>query len=80
MNKGFLYGTNVIIILVLFFALMLGATEIGFRRGRKSEVNTLDKTKSLVSTVAAAILGVLGLLLGFKMSMAVSRRPINVIE
>jgi hypothetical protein len=72
-NAGFLYGTNEIIIFVMFFALMLGATEIGFRLGRKSEVNTLDKTKSLVSTVEAAILGVLGLLLGFTMSMAVSR-------
>jgi hypothetical protein len=72
-NTGFLYGANEIIIFVIFFALMLGATEIGFRLGRKSEVNTLDKTKSLVSTLEAAILGVLGLLLGFTMSMAVSR-------
>ena len=74
MNTGFLYGTNEIIIFVIFFALMLGATEIGFRLGRKSEVNALDKTKSLVSTLEAAILGVLGLLLGFTMSMAVSER------
>jgi hypothetical protein len=72
-NAGFLYGTNEIIIFVIFFAGMLGATEIGFRLGRESDVNTLDKTKSLVSTVEAAILGVLGLLLGFTMSMAVSR-------
>jgi hypothetical protein len=72
-NTGFLYATNEIIIFVIFFALMLGATEIGFRLGRKSEVNTFDKTKSLVSTLEAAILGVLGLLLGFTMSMAVSR-------
>lgn len=73
MNAGFLYATNEIIIFVLFFALMLAATEIGFRLGRKSQVNTLDKTKSLVSTLEAAILGVLGLLLAFTMSMAVSR-------
>lgn len=73
MNTEFLYGTNEIIIFVIFLTLMLGATEIGFRLGRKSEVNTLDKTKSLVSTLEAAILGVLGLLLGFTMSMAVTR-------
>ena len=73
MNAGFLYATNEIIIFVLFFALMLAATEIGFRLGRKSQVNTFDKTKSLVSTLEAAILGVLGLLLAFTMSMAVSR-------
>jgi cation transporter-like permease len=57
----------------IFFALMLAATEAGFRLGRESEANTPDKTKSMVSTVEAAILGVLGLLLGFTMSMAVSR-------
>jgi hypothetical protein len=72
-NTGFLYGTNEIIIFVIFFALMLAATEFGFRLGRKSEANTPDKTKSLVSTVEAAILAVLGLLLGFTMSMAVTR-------
>jgi len=69
----FLYGTSEIIVFLVFFALMLGATEVGFRLGRKSELQTPDKTKSLVSTVEAAMLGFLGLLLGFTMSMAVSR-------
>jgi cellobiose-specific phosphotransferase system component IIC len=72
-NAGFLYGTNEIIIFCGFLVLMLAATEAGFRLGRRSAENTADKTKSIVSTVEAAILGVLGLLLGFTMSMAVSR-------
>jgi len=72
-NTGFLYGTNEIIVFFIFFALMLVATETGFRIGRKSEANIPEKTKSIVSTVEAAILGVLGLLLGFTMSMAVTR-------
>jgi cation transporter-like permease len=72
-NTGFLYGTNEMIIYVVFFTLMLAATEAGFHLGRKSEASTPDKTKSQISTVEAAILGVLGLLLGFTMSMAVSR-------
>jgi hypothetical protein len=72
-NTGSLYAANEIIIFVVFFALMLAATEIGFRLGRKSEAKTPEKTKSLVSTVEAAILAVLGLLLGFTMSMAVTR-------
>jgi hypothetical protein len=72
-KTGFLYGANEIVIFFGFFALMLAATEAGFRLGRKSETNIPDKTKSLVSTVEAAILGVLGLLLGFTISMAVSR-------
>jgi hypothetical protein len=64
---------NEIVIYFAFFALMLAATEAGFHLGRKSEGSTPEKTKSQVSTVAAGILGVLGLLLGFTMSMAVSR-------
>jgi cellobiose-specific phosphotransferase system component IIC len=72
-NAGFLYGTNEIIIVCGFLVLMLAATEAGFRLGRRSAEKTADKTKSIVSTVEAAILGVLGLLLAFTMSMAVSR-------
>jgi hypothetical protein len=72
-NANFLHGTTEFIIIVIFFVLMLAATEIGFRLGRKSEANTPEKTKSLVSTVGGAILAVLGLLLGFTMSMAVTR-------
>ena len=73
MDTGFLYGTNEVVIYFGFFALMLAATEAGFHLGRKSEGSTTDKTKSQVSAVAGGILGVLGLLLGFTMSMAVSR-------
>ena len=73
MNSGFLYGTNEIVIYLVFFAFMIATTEAGFHLGRRSEDNTPDKTKSHVSTVEAGILGVLGLLLGFTMSMAVSR-------
>jgi hypothetical protein len=72
-STSFLYGTNEIIIFLVFFALMLTATEIGFRLGRRSEANTPAQTKPLVATVEAAMLGVLGLLLGFTMSMAVTR-------
>jgi hypothetical protein len=73
MNRGFLDTTNPIIINSVFFALMLAGSEAGFRLGRKLEASIPDKTKSLVSTVEVAILGILGLLLGFTMSMAVSR-------
>jgi hypothetical protein len=72
-SASFLYGTSEFIVFLVFSALMLAATEAGFRLGRRSEPQTSDKTKSSVSTVEAAMLGVLGLLLGFTMSMAVSR-------
>ena len=77
MSTGFLHITSAIIICSLFFALMLAGSEAGFRLGRKSEASISDKTKSQVTTVEAALLGILGLLLGFTMSMAVSRFEIR---
>jgi prepilin signal peptidase PulO-like enzyme (type II secretory pathway) len=72
-NEGLLYGTHEVIIHVAFFALMLAASELGFRLGSKVQGKTSADTKSQISTVEAAVLGVLALLLGFTMSMAVSR-------
>lgn len=72
-TTGFLYGTNEILIYFVFFVSMLAATGAGFQFGRRSEATIPDKTKSQITTVETAILGVVGLLLGFTMSMAVSR-------
>ena len=72
-NWGFIYRINESTIFVTFFALMLAVTEVGFRLGRKFEPNNPEKTKSLVATIVAAMLAILGLLLGFTMSMAVTR-------
>jgi hypothetical protein len=76
-NEGFLYRTHEVIIEGAFLALMLATTEVGFRLGRKFEGSSPDKIRSQTSTVQAAILGVLALLLGFTMSMAVSRFEIR---
>jgi hypothetical protein len=54
-----------------FVICMLAAVEAGFRLGRKAEVQTDHRTN--IQTVETAVLGVLALLLGFTMSMAVSR-------
>ena len=35
MNESFLYQTNEVLIQVVFFALMMAATEAGYRLGRK---------------------------------------------
>jgi hypothetical protein len=76
-NDGLLYRTNEVVINWLFFALMLTATEVGFRLGRKLAARTPENVKSQISTVEAAILGILALLLGFTISMAVSRFEIR---
>ncbi len=73
MNETLLYRTPEMLINWAFFALMLAATEVGFRLGRKSEPRTPESIKSQIFAVEAAILGILALLLGFTMSMAVSR-------
>jgi hypothetical protein len=76
-NESLLYRINEVVINWTFFVLMLTATEVGFRLGRKSEARTPDSVKSQIFTVEAAILGILALLLGFTMSMAVSRFEIR---
>lgn len=73
MHIGFLYGANEWIIALLLLVLLLAMNEAGFRLGRHAESRTLEKTKSEISVVAGSIVGVLGLLLGFTMSMAVAR-------
>ena len=77
MNETLLYRTPEMLINWAFFALMLAATELGFRLGRKSEPRTPESIKTQIFTVEAAILGILALLLGFTMSMAVSRFEIR---
>ncbi len=73
MDESFLYRTNEFIIQCVFFLLMMTATEVGFRLGCKFEARAPASIKTQISTVEAAILGILALLLGFTMSMAVSR-------
>jgi hypothetical protein len=76
-NENLLYRTNEVVINWVFFVLALTATEVGFRLGRKVEARTPENIKSQIFTVEAGILGILALLLGFTMSMAVSRFEIR---
>jgi hypothetical protein len=73
MHIDFLYGANEWIIAFLLLVLMVAMNEAGFCLGRHVESKTTEKTKSEISVVAGSIVGVLGLLLGFTMSMAVAR-------
>jgi hypothetical protein len=72
-SVDFLYGASEWLIGLLFLMSMLAADELGFHLGRKAEPRTDEKTKSQISVVQGAMLGVLGLLLGFTTAMAVSR-------
>lgn len=66
-----LYGTPGWLVALLVLGLMVMACEIGYALGLRSRA--AEKTKAMVPTIAASILALLGLLLGFTMSMSVSR-------
>jgi hypothetical protein len=71
------YQANELVLGLVCFALMLIASEAGFRLGRRSGNHATKDTKSQHLTVEAGILGILGLLLGFTMSMALTRFEIQ---
>jgi hypothetical protein len=58
---------------VLLLVVMRVALEIGFRMGRRSRARNEADTKPWIAAVEGALFGVLALLLGFTVSMAVSR-------
>jgi hypothetical protein len=70
-NMDVFYGMPEWLVALLFFGLMVVECEIGYRIGLRSTVG--EKTKSLVPTITTSILALLGLLLGFTISMSVSR-------
>ena len=58
---------------VLFVAALVVASDAGFRLGRRARAKAAEAAKSELGAVEAGILALLGLLLGFTMSMAVVR-------
>ena len=60
------------LISLVMVALLLAAAEIGYRLGA-ANVDAPDSLRTLMSGTGAAMLGLLGLLLGFALSMAIAR-------
>src|SRR5215469_14430203 len=58
---------------LLLAAILTAASEAGFRVGCKAEPGTADRTRPQLAVVEGGIAGVLALLLGFTVSMAVNR-------
>ena len=65
------YGMPGWLLAVLFLSAMVAVCEAGYSLGLHSKAE--ERTKALVPTVAGSILALVGLLLGFTMSMSVSR-------
>jgi len=66
-------GLHLWLVGVFLLASMRVASEIGFRFGRHSRTRNDADTKPWIAAVEGALFGVLALLLGFTVSMAVSR-------
>src|ERR1700746_906423 len=58
---------------VVFAAVLAGARGAGFRLGRRAESRNAGNKRPQLGVVTGGILSVLGLLLGFTLSMAVNR-------
>lgn len=67
------YTSNEALIAAVLFLLILLATEAGFHLGRRAESRISEKTQSQIAIIQGSVLGILGLLLAFTISMAVSR-------
>jgi hypothetical protein len=55
------------------FVLLIAASEVGYRLGHRKSAETDDPIRSQLTTVEAAVLGLLALLLGFSFSMSQNR-------
>ena len=78
MNEEIVYQANECAISLLFFVSMLVASEAGFRIGRRHDQKSAADARTQAAIVTTGILAVLGLLLGFTMSMSVSRYEARV--
>ncbi|MGO9603176.1 MAG: hypothetical protein ACLQAT_07195 [Candidatus Binataceae bacterium] len=71
--EEFLFRQNEFLIVSMLLLLLIGGTEIGFRRGRAVQTEIKESAKSDYWTLQTGVMGLLALLLAFTFSMAVSR-------
>jgi hypothetical protein len=73
MADELLYNVDSGIIIIAFLIALIAALEIGHRLDRKARAQIDDTGKSQATGLQTAIIGLLGLLLAFTLSMAISR-------
>jgi hypothetical protein len=71
--KEVMYDHSSVLIAALLFLALIGATEAGYRIGRRFSVDTGESTRAHINTIQASLLGVLALLLGFTFSLSLQR-------
>jgi len=72
-SEGFVRTVWFYLLQLGFIALMLAVAEAGFRLGRRATRRIPEKMRGQISVIEGSIIGVLALLLGFTLSMAVGR-------
>jgi hypothetical protein len=68
-----MYEQSSILIVGVLFAILIVATELGYRLGFRFSADTTDAAKTQINTIQGSLLGVLALLLGFTFSLALQR-------
>ena len=69
----FMYHISTIRIAAILFVAMLLAIEVGYYFGRRIRLSADDGFKSHVNAIAASLVGILALLLGFTLSLSLQR-------
>jgi hypothetical protein len=72
-NRYFSFELPIWLLYLLCLLFMLASSEVGFLAGRRASKKFDEAMRSRITIFESAILGVLGLLMGFTMSMAVTR-------
>ena len=70
---SFLYEQNEFLVIAVLLAMLLIATEIGFRRGCQIRSKVEERARSQHSTLQAGVMALLALLLAFTFSMSETR-------
>jgi len=71
--RQYFHTTNLWVLYAIAMGVFLLVVEIGFLLGRRMQSRSDDKSRSQTSTIQAALLAMLGLLLAFSFSMVLAR-------
>jgi len=73
MATELLYRQSPVLVAIALFGIMALGAELGYRLGRKGRQKSDEATRTQITSIQAATLGLLALLLGFTFAMALSR-------
>jgi len=73
MATEFLYQQSAVLVAIALLGVMVLGAELGYRLGRKGRRTHDEPTRTQITSIQAATLGLLALLLGFTFAMALSR-------